>query len=207
MRIVGYRPEQFFINIKPICGYQKIIWGPAFTTKGQIVKNDSNYSELDNIRINIYNKKNFTDKPIVLLEANDNYCAHSGDITSQIYQSLGSAGFITDGNIRDVDKVEKLNYPVFCLDSNPIDAINYWALTDYQVPIKIMGVKIFPGDFIFASRDGVIRVQKNDLEIFNKNLNMILLKEDKVRNLIKKIKNKNSYESDLLGFIKQYDRW
>ena len=47
-------------------------------------KNQKNYTKLDNIRMDIYNKKYFKKKPIVLLEANDNKVAHAGDITCQI---------------------------------------------------------------------------------------------------------------------------
>ena len=170
-------------------------------------KKKENYTKLDNIRMDIYNKKYFRKKPIVLLEANDDKVAHAGDITCQIYKSLGAIGFITDGNIRDLDKCEEINFPIFCKDVNPIDAINYWALTKFQTKIIIKKVIINPGDMIYASSDGVIRVKKEDLIIFNKTLNAVLKKENDARRLIKKIRNLNDYRPKLTQFAKKRGRW
>ncbi|MCK6263248.1 RraA family protein [Vibrio sp. ZSDE26] len=207
MRLLGYRPEQFYINIKPLAGYDKTIIGPAFTTYGEVVSKESNYQELDNIRLDIYKKKYFNDNPIVLLQANDNYVAHSGDITSQIYQTLGAKGFVTDGNVRDLDKIDELNFPVFAENSNPIDAIDYWALTKYNVDIVIKSVSISPGDLIISSKDGVIRVPKSDLFRFEEKVRAILNKENKARDTIFKIKNETDMSDILSKLVEEEGRW
>lgn len=207
LREMGQKVESFYIDIKPKYMGDQIIIGEAFTTKGRKTKQKENYNKLDVIRLNIYKKKHFKNKPIVLLEANDNKVAHAGDITCQIYQNLGAVGFITDGNVRDIDKCEEINFPVFCNDVNPIDAINYWALTKYQTDIKIKKVTISPGDMIYASNDGVIRVRKKDLKIFNKTLKEVLKKEDDVRILVKKMKKLNDYKNTLTKFVRERGRW
>ena len=207
MRISGHKIENFYIDIKPKIPIKKTIYGPAFTTKGRKVKKNENYEKLDMIRIDMYQKKYFKNYPIVILEANDQKCAHSGDITSQIYKSLGAKGFVTDGNVRDLDLITKLNFPIFCNDVNPIDAINYWALTEYQIPISIQNVKISPNDTIFASSEGVIVVSKNDISKFDENIISLMKKEAGVRSLVNKIKNKSSYKKDLTTFIKKNGRW
>lgn len=207
LREMGQKLDTFYIDIKPKYLSEQIIIGEAFTTKGRKTKKKENYTKLDNIRMDIYNKKYFKKKPIVLLEANDDKVAHAGDITCQIYKSLGAIGFITDGNIRDLDKCEEINFPIFCKDVNPIDAINYWALTKFQTKILIKNVIINPGDMIYASSDGVIRVKKEDLIIFNKTLNAVLKKENDARRLIKKIRNLNDYRPKLTQFAKKRGRW
>ncbi len=207
LREMGQKLDTFFIDIKPKYLSEQIIIGEAFTTKGRKTKKKENYTKLDNIRMDIYNKKYFKKKPIVLLEANDNKVAHAGDITCQIYKNLGAIGFITDGNIRDLDKCEEINFPIFCSDVNPIDAINYWALTQFQTKIRIKNVIINPGDMIYASSDGVIRVKKEDSMIFNKTLKAVLKKENDARILIKKIKNLNDYKPKLAQFAKTRGRW
>ena len=62
-----------------------------------------------------------------MLQANDNKVAH-GDITSQIYKNLGAVGFITDGNVRDIDKCVRFDFQYSVMIINPIDALDYWSL-------------------------------------------------------------------------------
>lgn len=207
LRIMGFREESFYINIKPKYTNSQIIIGEAFTTLGRKVKRTENYKKLDLIRLKIYKKKYFKNKPIVMLQANDNKVAHSGDITSQIYKNLGAVGFITDGNVRDIDKCAEIGFPIFCNDTNPIDALDYWSLVKFQTKIKIQNVEINPGDIIYASNDGVIRVKKKDFYKFNKILNEVSKKEYDARNLLKKIKNKNDYEKYFIEFVKKKGRW
>ncbi|MGA0119885.1 MAG: RraA family protein [Methylophilaceae bacterium] len=184
MRIIGQKSENFFINIKPLCGYKNIIHGKIFTTYGEVVSvSKEEYEDLDDIRLKIYNKENL-DKKIVFLQSNDDAVAHSGDITSKIYQKYGVRGFITDGNLRDIDLIDKLNFPTFCRGSNPIDAIDYWALTDYQTPINICGIKIKPNDYAFASRDGVIVVDQDLFSDFEPILIEQIKRENKIRKAI-----------------------
>lgn len=181
LRILGEKSEDFFINIKPKCGYKNIIHGRIFTTYGEVVSvTEEEYKKLDNIRLDIYNQKNLQNK-IVFLQSNDDKVAHSGDITSRIYQKFGSRGFVTDGNLRDIDLIDRLNFPTFCKGSNPIDALHYWALVKYQEPIIIDGVKINPNDYCFASRDGVIVVNQNIMEKFTPILISQIEREGQIR--------------------------
>src|SRR3990172_6980858 len=100
LRLLGYVWKDFYIDIKPTGGYRKLISGPAFTTFGEVISITSEeYLKVDNIRLELYNETLFTNSPIVVLQANDNVVAHSGDITSLIYKKLGAIGFITDGNV------------------------------------------------------------------------------------------------------------
>lgn len=207
MRLLGYRAQQFYLDIKPLGGYTKLISGPAFTTYGEIVSKDIDYDELDRIRLNMYRKDFFSEKPIVLLQANDDYCAHSGDITSQIYQKLGAVGFVTDGNVRDIDRIDALKFPTFAKSANPIDAIDYWALTKFQIPIAVENVTIHPGDYIFASLDGVIVVPQKELSNFYDELEKILSKENKARQFIDSLDNMTDAQQGFNDFVDQYGRW
>lgn len=207
MRELGHNVQDFYMNIKPMGGYDRLISGPALTTFGRVVDPSENYTELDNIRLNIYKRNLFEKNPIVLLQANDDAVAHSGDITSMIYQTLGAAGFVTDGNVRDIERISDLNFPCFCADVNPIDALDYWALTDFNVPIEIKGVKISPGDMIYASADGVIRVPKNILTAFNERMQAILDKENGIRTIIESMRDSEDFTSEFEAFVKTSGRW
>ena len=202
MRLIGENYKDFYINIKPTCGYDGIIHGEAFTTYGEVVQvSKEEYTKLDNIRLEFYDPILFTQSPIIFLQSNDSEVAHSGDITSLIYQKLGACGFITDGNVRDIDIIETMNFPVFCKDENPIDAIGYWALTKYQVDIEIDGVKISPGDYSFASRDGVVIVRQEIFEKFKKVAIEQLNRENTIREKI------NSNDFNFKNLVDEFGRW
>ena len=202
MRALGRNHSDFYINIKPKAGYFSLIQGPCFTTYGEVVEvSDKQYKLLDNIRLEIYKKELFINKPVVILQANDSIVAHSGDITSLIYKKLGASGFITDGNVRDIDVIDKLKFPVFCKGENPIDALGYWALTKYQLEIILDGVKISPNDYCFASKDGVIIVPNDIIKKFKPIALEQLERENKVRYLI------NNEQKTFDQIVKEMGRW
>lgn len=216
MRVLGYRYEQFYIDIKPKVYNDQIVIGQAFTTYGEVVSNKDNYKELDNIRLdmygeldNIHNKYKVNNlSPFILLQSNDYKVAHSGDITSLIYQKLKSVGFITDGIVRDIDKIKEIKFPTFCRDTNPIDAIDYWALTKYNCNLQINSVNINPGDIIMGSREGVIRIKLKDWELFKKECKKILDKENKARHLVKICDMDSNNVGDYFNnVVKQIGRW
>ncbi len=206
MNALGYTHESYFIDIKPVAGYQKLIFGPAFTTYGEIVDQNLNYSDLDNIRLEMYKPENFKSKPIVVLQANDDLVAHSGDITSMIYKKLGAAGFVTDGNVRDTEKIEKIQFPVFASSHNPIDAINFWALTKYQVDLVIKGIKVRPGDFLFCSNDGIVVCPYEIYDDLLIKMNEVLNKEVAVRAKIEAVSAEDLYDT-LAKLVETEGRW
>ena len=206
MNALGYTYESYFIDIKPVAGYQKLIFGPAFTTFGEVVDQNMNYHDFDIIRLEMYKPENFKNNPIVVLQTNDDLVAHSGDITSMIYQKLGAAGFVTDGNVRDTEKIDKIKFPVFASSHNSIDAIDFWALTKYQVDLVIKGIRVKPGDFLFCSNDGIIVCPYeayNDLVV---KMNEVLNKETAVRNKIEAVSADGLYDT-LVKLVETEGRW
>lgn len=203
MRILGENYKNFYINIKPKCGYNgEILQGECFTTYGEVVNvSDEEYKRLDNIRLEFYKKEVFKNNPIVFLQSNDSQVAHSGDITSLIYKNLGAKGFVTDGIVRDADIIDKMNFPVFCKDTNPIDALGYWALTKYGCDLEIDNVLVQPDDYAFASKDGVIVVKKRLLKKFKSVALEQLERENKVRYLI------NQTEKTYEQIVEEMGRW
>lgn len=198
---------KYVLDIKPVAGYSEIIYGPALTLYGRKITKHENYSEMDNKRFNFYKPELYKNKPIVLLQSNDNIISHTGDITSKIFKKLGAKGYITDGIARDIELIDKINFPVFCKDVNPIDAIsNNWAYTDINIPIEIQNLLIYPDDFIFASKDGVIVIPKNMFNKFLIKLNIIMTKERKIREFVNNT-DKNILIDEIESFIKEEGRF
>lgn len=200
-------PMKYVLNIKPKAGYSKIVYGPALTLYGRKITKDENYSNIDNKRFEFYKPELYKFNPIVILQSNDNIISHTGDITSKIFKKLGAKAYITDGIARDIELIDKINFPVFCKDVNPIDAIsNRWAYTDINIPIKIQNLIIYPEDFIFASKDGVIIIPKNILNNFLIELNKIMKKERKIRDFVNNT-DKNKLVEKIESFIKKEGRF
>lgn len=206
LNLLGYGGEQQYIDIKPTAGYSGLVYGPAFTTKGRRVSLNEKYSELDNIRLEMYEPGVIRAGSIIVLESNDARVAHSGDVTSKIYKKLGAAGFLTDGLVRDVDVIDDLAFPVFSRGENPIDALDYWALTEYQVGVTINGVGINPGDYIFMSRDGVLVVPSKILDEFQMQLKAVIKKENRVRERIDQC-SPETLGLELMRLVETGGRW
>jgi len=79
--------------------------------------------------------------------------AQFGEINATIHHKLGCVGHITDGCPRDLDEVRNLGFQLFGL--NPCVSHAYVRLVDFNVPVRIAGVEVVPGDLIHADKHGV----------------------------------------------------
>jgi regulator of RNase E activity RraA len=84
-----------------------------------------------------------------------NVSAFWGELFSAAALGRSAVGMVTDGNIRDVDKVAQLGFPAFSRSSRPVDFRGRMVLDATQILVKIGGVQIAPGDFIAADDDGI----------------------------------------------------
>ncbi|MFA6472737.1 MAG: RraA family protein [Candidatus Latescibacterota bacterium] len=71
------------------------------------------------------------------------------------------AGVITDGGVRDYDEILELNFPAFCAGLTPYDSLGRMDGKKKNVPIVCGGVKVAPGDLIFADVVGVVVVPQD----------------------------------------------
>lgn len=198
---------KYVLNIKPMAGYSKIVHGPALTLYGRKITKHEDYSQMDNKRFEFYKPELYKNNPIILLQSNDNIISHTGDITSKIFKKLGAKAYITDGIARDIELIDEIKFPVFCKNVNPIDAIsNNWAYTDINIPITIENLLIYPNDYIFASKDGVIVIPHEMYNEFLIKLNFIMEKERDIRKFVTNI-NKNNLVEEIENFIKDKGRF
>jgi 4-hydroxy-4-methyl-2-oxoglutarate aldolase len=207
MYSLGYKSYDFYIDLKPIAGYSSLICGSAVTIFGRPIKKDENYHDLDQLKYAFFKQNKLINNSIILLQTNDSYCAHFGDITAMIYKKMGAKGFITDGNVRDVEIINGYNFPVFCSNVNPIDALDNWALIDFNIPIMIKNIDIDPADWIFASEEGIIRVKKRDIKCVQELLKKIVRKEENTRKLIESIEDPENLVEKLKKYASEHGRW
>ncbi len=83
-----------------------------------------------------------------------------GGLMSTRATHLGAAGAILDGYVRDARDIASLGFPVFCRGLYAQDQGVRGKVIDWRTPIEIGGVRIHPGDLIFADREGVLVIPR-----------------------------------------------
>ncbi len=78
------------------------------------------------------------------------------------YQAFGAVGLVTNGAGRGLERIEQLGFPVF--SGGSICADGYGHLEDMQVPVRIGGLRINPGDILHGDRDGVASIPSNIID-------------------------------------------
>jgi regulator of RNase E activity RraA len=70
----------------------------------------------------------------------------------------GARGAVVDGLVRDVMKIEAIEFPVFAAGIKPVDSRGRGMVVDYNRPVDCGGVLVSPGDLVVADYDGIIVV-------------------------------------------------
>lgn len=79
-----------------------------------------------------------------------------GELLTTAARNRGCVGAIVDGAIRDVRKIQELDFPVHARGTCLYDSQNRQRVIDLDVPVEIAGVVFSPGDLVFADQDGVV---------------------------------------------------
>jgi 4-hydroxy-4-methyl-2-oxoglutarate aldolase len=79
-----------------------------------------------------------------------------GEVNGSRHKALGALGVITNGGVRDVDEVEAMGFQYFAAHVIPSHA--YVHLADFNLPVKVGGLWVNPGDLLHADKHGVIQI-------------------------------------------------
>ena len=79
-----------------------------------------------------------------------------GEVMCTTYKAFGAAGLITSGGGRDLDQVEAIRFP--CFTGSTICAHGYCHIERINVPVRVGGVTIHPGDLLHGDRNGVTTI-------------------------------------------------
>lgn len=91
----------------------------------------------------------------------DSSCAEgsgTGELMSSGAKTRGAAATIVNGTVRDLAEVRKLDYPLWAKGMSPVGVSGRMEPAHYQVELDIDGVRVRPGDVIFADVTGVVVV-------------------------------------------------
>lgn len=90
----------------------------------------------------------------------DTYSAQWGEVMTMVAKKRGCRGAVVDGGVRDTQRVLAQQFPVFCKYRSSNGMLGRFRVTNWQTPIMIGEVKIFPGDVVFGDIDGVIIIPR-----------------------------------------------
>ncbi|MGE5054585.1 MAG: RraA family protein [Acidobacteriota bacterium] len=71
-----------------------------------------------------------------------------------VMKATHGGGLVVDGSIRDLDGIAKIDMPAYYRSADPTPIGNV-MLTGINVPIRIGGVTVMPGDLVVGDREGV----------------------------------------------------
>ena len=86
----------------------------------------------------------------------EQHAAHWGELMSHTASAKGTTGVVIAGGVRDTPQILEAGFPCFRRYHSPLTARWRFDITDFDVPIRIGGVAIGPGDFILGDVDGVL---------------------------------------------------
>ena len=81
-----------------------------------------------------------------------------GELLTTAAKARGAAGCVTDGLVRDVRHIRKMQFPVFHGGIGPLDSKGRGRMIEMDRPVVCAGVRICAGDTVFGDVDGVVVV-------------------------------------------------
>jgi regulator of RNase E activity RraA len=81
-----------------------------------------------------------------------------GEVNGNIYKALGCVGTVTDGSVRDLDEVKEAGFHFFSSCISVSHA--YVHLTEINVPVKVGGLWVKPGDLIYGDKHGALSIPR-----------------------------------------------
>lgn len=79
-----------------------------------------------------------------------------GELLTTASRARGAVGCVTDGLIRDVRHIKRLNFPVFHGGIGPLDSKGRARMIEMDRPLECAGVAVRSGDIVFGDVDGVV---------------------------------------------------
>ncbi len=85
--------------------------------------------------------------------------AYWGEVNANIHLALGSQGVITNGTVRDVEEVKTSGFHFFA--SGMSVSHGFAHLEDFNRPVKVFGMTVYPNDLIHADRHGAVIIPRS----------------------------------------------
>jgi 3-hexulose-6-phosphate synthase/6-phospho-3-hexuloisomerase len=117
---------------------------------------------------------------VIIIDAGSRGPAMWGELATHSAIQRGIAGVAADGAVRDTPEIRELAFPVWTRLVMPT-AGEPKGFGEINVPIKISGVRIHPGDWAVGDDDGVVIIPKARASEFANRAMDVLEKENRLR--------------------------
>ena len=97
---------------------------------------------------------------IYLASGGEMRCAYWGELLTATARTRGACGAVINGFHRDTPQMLAQDFPVFSRGRYAQDSGVRTQVVNYRCRIEVGGVKVEPGDLIFADLDGVLVIPK-----------------------------------------------
>jgi len=152
----GYRSQIMDHTVRPL-DPEHVIAGRAMTILAADVCNmpdvpyEMEIAAVDSIK---------QDEVVVTATNRSNSNAFWGELLSTAAVARGARGAIIDGGTRDVKKIAEVPFKVFASAINPLDSKGRCIVIEYGSPVVCGGLKVLPGQIIFADFDGIVAIPR-----------------------------------------------
>jgi regulator of RNase E activity RraA len=84
-----------------------------------------------------------------------------GELLTTRMLARGGVGIVTDGGVRDVAGIRRLDVPAFAAAVTPRDSFGRALVSGWGEPVTCAGVDVSPGDLVRGDEDGVVVVPRD----------------------------------------------
>ena len=135
---------------------------------------------------------------VIVIDAGGQEIAVWGELASESCLQKKVAGVVIDGAVRDIDDIRKMNFQSWARFVNPT-AGEPKGLGEINVPVKVGGIEVEPGDFVVGDDSGLVRIPRARLtEVANRAMDC-LERENRIREEIR--------EGSTLSAVVELLRW
>jgi 4-hydroxy-4-methyl-2-oxoglutarate aldolase len=158
---LGFREQCLPADIRPLAPEMRVA-GPVFPVRGRARHyddgNDPRYRQMDML------DAIFPGSVVVMDPGDEARAAHWGELMSTTARGKGAVGAVIAGGLRDSPQILELGFPVFRRYHSPLTAVYRYDIAEFGTPIRIGGIAIAPGDWIFGDIDGLLVIPEAALD-------------------------------------------
>ena len=202
---MGFMHQAMCSGFSPIIP-QAAIAGPAFTMEEAKTRKSTRLKDYDpefvaKVLADLFGT--MQKGQVAVVNTNAIYGAGAwGELMSTTCKYYGGVkGAVVDGPIRDIGRILDIEFPVWARGNIPTDSIGRVDLVGIGGPIWCGGVRVNPGDIIFADCDGVVVIPVKDVD-----LKEVVEKAEEVVRLERRSREEIRQGKSLLDVYKKYGK-
>ena len=123
---------------------------------------------------------------VLIIDGNGLANHFTGDNQGECAKRRGLLATIVHGGARDVAGYRRMGMPLWCMGPGTADKPRGVGVVGHNVPIKIGGIQVKPGDIIVADEDGVVAIPQEALGSVLENLKVMAEVEEGMEKAIQR---------------------